>query len=137
MPVPSGGADRDAAVARVRDEIARLRLRMRSTSDFHRFKPGLFYYLFSFLASLLVPLLVGVGLLGLKMLALAGVCFGLLCWAPVWVNRLRYWRQIRRPNRRLERRIAALRAEIDRLKASAADSSLNPGHLKAARRAAS
>jgi hypothetical protein len=93
---------------------------MRSSSDFHRFKPGLFYYLYSLVASVLAPLLMGLSFPGARMLAVAALCFGLLCWAPAWVNRLHYWRQIRRPSRRLERRIAALWAEIERQKASSA-----------------
>ena len=76
--------------------------------------------MFALAASVLAALLTGLSLPGARMLAVAALCFGLLCWAPAWGNRLRYWRQIRWPNGRLERRIAALRAEVERLKASSA-----------------
>lgn len=125
MSAPGGGANRDAAIARLWEEIARLRLQMRASSDFRGFKPGLFYYLFSLLVSVLAPLLTGLPFPGAGTLAVAVLCFGLLCWAPVWVNRLRYWLEIRRPNRRLESRIAALRAQIGRLRASSSGSSPN------------
>jgi hypothetical protein len=92
---------------------------------------------FALAASVLAALLLGLSFPGARMLAVAALCFGLLCWAPGWVNRLHYWRQVRWPNRRLERRIAALRAEIERLKASSPESPGNPGHFQAAGKAAS
>jgi hypothetical protein len=99
-------------------QIAALKSRRRSTSEFYEWKPGLFYYPYVPLGALLVYFLTAPPWLGLRTLVTTGLSFGLLCYLPVIANRLRFWVFFRWPNRTIEREIASLQAELDRRIAS-------------------
>ena len=96
-------------------QIADLKSQRRSTTEFLAWKPGGFYYLYVPLGTLLVYFLSGPPWWAVRNLVAAGLCFGLLCYLPDIANRVRLWVFYRWPNRRLDRKIAVLRAELERL----------------------
>jgi hypothetical protein len=99
-------------------QIAALKSRRRSMMEFNPWKPSPFYYLYVPVGTLLVYFLTGPPWLGLGKLVATGLCFGLLCYLPVIYNRFRFWVFFRWPNKRLQRRIASLEAQLDRRSAS-------------------
>jgi len=114
MRVPED-EERVAEASALRAQVDVLRRQTRHPSDFGPWKPDAFYYLFSATASLLVSLLLVASSLSLPGVVAGALCIGLLCSAPVVVNRIRFWWLYRRWNRRLQRRIASLDVEIKRL----------------------
>ena len=111
--MPDTQAARETEISLLHAEIAVLYEQVRSGSDLVRWRPNLFYYLFSVVAGLTASSLTSGQWLGPRSLTVMGLCLGLLCGAPAAVNQLRDWVRIRRPNRRLKRRIASLQAQIE------------------------
>jgi len=100
----------------LQSQIAALKRRHRSMSEFLEWKPGIFYYPYVPVGALLVYFLAAPSWRGLPKLAVTGVTFGLLCFLPDIANRLRLWLLFRLPNRLLDRKVAALRDELQRLR---------------------
>ena len=98
-------------------QVAALRAKIRSGSGFRAWKPDIFYFLFALVAGILFALSVRDSGVHNWAILLSGFALGLLCAIPPRLkNRFRFWVQIDRPNRRLQRRLAPLVAEIDRLR---------------------
>jgi hypothetical protein len=99
-------------------QIAALKSRRRSAMEFGVWKPGPFYYLYVPLCTLFLYFLTGPPWWRLTKLAATAFCFGFLCYLPVISNRVRFWMFFRWPNRRLDRKIASLQAQLDRQRGS-------------------
>jgi hypothetical protein len=95
-------------------QIAALKSRRRSMMEFNPWKPSPFYYLYVPIGALLVYFLTGPPWWGVGKLVATGLCFVLLCYLPVIYNRLRFWLFFLWPNKRLQRRIGSLEAQLDR-----------------------
>jgi len=98
----------------LKSQIAALEHQCRSHKAFRGWRPSLFYYLFAMVGAYWASWLVSSGITSLPGMAAAGLGFGFLCLVPGAANHLALWLLFRWPNRFLERRIAPLRAELER-----------------------
>ena len=115
---PLEDGKRAANFSALRAQMVALSGEQRSNSEFVPWKTDIFYYLYAAVASVLAPWLIEVAPVGWSLTGIVttGLCFGLLCYAPMAANDLRFWVGFSLPNRRLRRRIALLQAEMERLK---------------------
>ena len=104
----------DDWVSSIESQIAELKSRRRSSSEFAPWKPSPFYYLYVPVGTSLVYFLTGPPWLGVLKLAATGLSFGLLCYLPLIYNYLCFLLFFRWPNRRLNQEIASLEAQMNR-----------------------
>jgi hypothetical protein len=109
----------DTRLSDLRSQLTTLRSQHRSRTHFREWKAGVFYYLFALPAAAIPTMFFGVSGPG------AAWSFGLgasvmLCFAylPPLANYLRFLVLFTIPNRKLQRQIDSLNAEIERLKAA-------------------
>jgi hypothetical protein len=116
MPVVKD-AERVAKLPALQARITALSEQQRHHAEFLPWRTDVFYYLFAALASVLISWLTGTPPVdwSVRLILTAGLCFALLCLAPPLANRLRFWVRFSWPNWRLQRKIAVLKSEVERL----------------------
>lgn len=112
--LPTGPSQRAQSIPDLRSQIAALKRQRRSSSEFRRYTPDAFYYLFVLVAAFWTPWLTRAPWLGPRGIATMGLSFGLLCLLPDAASRFRFWFFFRWPDKLLDRKIAQLQAELGR-----------------------
>jgi hypothetical protein len=96
----------------IRSQIVALKRLRRSPSEFRKWTPDPFYYLFALVAAFWTPWVTRASWLSLRGLATMALSFAFLCLLPGAVSRFRFWFFFRYPNKLLERKIAHLQSEL-------------------------
>lgn len=116
LPLLSAAASHPSrSVAQLHCQLTGLRSQRRSECEFREWQPDAFFYLFVAVVAFWISWLSGAASSSLRGVATTGLCFWFLCFFPCCVNRVRLFLQYCWPNVMLNRKIALLQSEIERL----------------------
>jgi hypothetical protein len=103
------------SIAELQRQVAALQGQRRSTCNFRQWRPGAFSHLYALVGAFWISWLAKAPWSSLRGMATTGICFLLLCFVLGGANSFRLWLHCRWPNVRLNRKVALLKVEIERL----------------------
>jgi hypothetical protein len=103
------------SIAQLQCQVAALQGQRRSAYDFREWRPDGFFHLYALVCAFWISWLTGASWSSLRGMATTGICFLLLCFLLGGANRVRLWLHCSWPNVRLNRKVALLKVEIERL----------------------
>lgn len=103
------------SIAQLQRQVAALQGQRRSACNFREWRPGAFSHLYALLGAFWISWLTKAPWPSLRGMSITGICFLILCLLLGGANRFRLWFHCRWPNVRLNRKVAFLQVEIERL----------------------